>query len=173
MPSTVAPITDELIHSSIVSAVRGVCATMLKFDASFLQKTLEPDNEPFKAQPHVFGCVGFVGKVDGVVHLCITRDFAIHAASTLLGMTEAELQSDQDTVKDVVGEIPNMTVGCFKNALCDKGYTCMLTLPTIVHGQNLAVAAVKSSNRQIFHFDAIGYRIVADIQILPKPPGAA
>lgn len=169
MPQLV-PITDELIHSSIVTAVQNVCSTMLKFDASFVEKTFEPNNEPFKAKPHVFGCVGFVGKIDGVVHLCITNDFAVHAASTMLGMSVAEVLSDEVTVKDVVGEITNMTVGCFKNALCDQGYVCKLTLPTIVRGQNLAVASVKASARHIFHFDAIGHRIVADIQILDRNP---
>ena len=170
MPQQLAPITDELIHSSIVSAVQNVCATMLKFDASFREKTFEPNNEPFRVQPHVFGCVGFVGKIDGVVHLCITNDFAVHAASTLLGMSKAEVLADDGTVKDVVGEITNMTVGCFKNALCDKGYPCKLTLPTIVRGQNLAVATVKASSRHIFHFDSLGHRLVADIQILDKNP---
>ena len=165
MPSTVAPITDELIHSSIVSAVRGVCATMLKFDASFLQKTLEPDNEPFKAQPHVFGCVGFVGKVDGVVHLCITRDFAIHAASTLLGMTEAELQSDQDTVKDVVGEITNMTVGTFKNGICDLGFQCKVTLPTVLRGSQLKVESTANAKRWTFDFTVMDRPFVADLFI--------
>jgi chemotaxis protein CheX len=163
-----APITDDLIHASIVSAVQNVCSTMLKFDASFLEKTPEPNNESFRGKQHVFGCVGFVGKIDGVVHLCITNDFAVHAASTLLGLSMAEALADEGTVKDVVGEITNMTVGSFKNALCDKGYTCKLTLPTIVKGQNLAVATVKSSSRHIFHFDTIGHRLVADIQILER-----
>lgn len=170
--SQLAPITDDLIHSSIVSAVQSVCSTMLKFDANFLEKSPEPNHEQFHGVQHVFGCVGFVGKIDGVVHLCITDEFALHAASSLLGLSRAELLSDDTTVKDVVGEITNMTVGCFKNALCDQGYTCKLTLPMIVRGQNLTVAAVKSSQRHIFLFDALGHRLVADIQILIKTPAA-
>ena len=41
------PIADELIHKSIVHAVQNVCSTMIKQDASFVEKTAEPDNTKF------------------------------------------------------------------------------------------------------------------------------
>jgi chemotaxis protein CheX len=166
-PTVPAPhIADDLIHKSIVRAVQNVCSTMLKQDAGFVEKTTEPDRERFKQQKHVFGCVGFLGKIDGMVYLCITDDFAINAASRILGISTAEVRAEGDVViKDVIGEITNMTVGGFKNALCDQGFTCKLTLPTIVRGENLSVSAMKSATRQIFHFDCDGQRLVADIQI--------
>jgi chemotaxis protein CheX len=160
------PITDDLIHKSIVRAVQNVCSTMLRQNAGFLEKTAEPSSAGFTEVPHVFGCVGFLGKIDGMVYLCITDDFAINAASRILGMSVAEVKAEGDAViKDVIGEITNMTVGGFKNALCDQGYSCKLTLPTIVRGQNLIVAAMKSATRSIFHFDCEGHRLIADIQI--------
>jgi len=101
-----------------------------------------------------------------MVYLCITDDFAINAASRILGTSPAEVRAEGDAViKDVIGEITNMTVGGFKNALCDQGYTCKLTLPTIVRGNNLAVATMKSATRHIFHFSCDGHQLVADIQI--------
>ena len=149
-----APITEDLIHKSIVRAVQNVCSTMLKQNAGFVEKTNEPARNTSTDQPYVFGCVGFLGKIDGMVYLCITDDFAISAASNILGISVAEVKAEGDAViKDVIGEITNMTVGGFKNALCDQGYTCKLTLPTIVRGNNLAVAAMKSATRHIFHFD--------------------
>lgn len=139
---------------------------MLRQTAGFVEKTAAPDQALFYGQPHVFGCVGFVGKIDGVVYLCITDDFAISAASRILGISPPEVRAEGDAViKDVIGEITNMTVGGFKNALCDKGFFCKLTLPTIVRGQNLAVASIKSATRHTFHFDCDGHRLVADIQI--------
>lgn len=161
-----APIADELIHKSIVHAVQNVCSTMIKQAANFVEKSAEPEGMSFNGQPHVFGCVGFVGKMDGVVYLCISDDFAAYAASSILGMSTQEVHAEGDAViKDVIGEITNMTAGCFKNALCDQGYTCKLTLPTIVRGQNLSVAAMKSCTRHTFLFDCNGHRLVADIQI--------
>jgi len=159
-------ITDELIQQAIVRAVENVCSTMLKQKASFEEKLVEQDQNRFKGQAHIFGCVGFVGKIDGMVYLCISDDFAINAASNMLGMSTAEVVAEGDAVvKDVIGEITNMTVGGFKNALCDKGFPCKLTLPTIVRGQNLSVAAMKSCARHIFRFECGGHCLIADIQI--------
>jgi chemotaxis protein CheX len=161
-----APIADDLIQKSIVHAVQNVCTTMLKQNVGFIEKTVDPDNANFTGQAHVFGCVGFVGKIDGIVYLCISDDFASYAASSILGMSPSEIAAEGDAViKDVIGEITNMTAGCFKNALCDQGYLCKLTLPTIVRGQNLSVAAMKSCARHMFCFECGGHRLVADIQI--------
>lgn len=163
---TSPPIADEMLHKSIVRAVESVCQTMMRQDVKFIEKTLVPDNTRFVSHPHIFGCVGFVGKIDGVVYLCISDDFAMNAAVRILGMSEAEVTAEGEAcINDVIGEITNMTVGVFKNALCDVGYPCKLTLPTIVRGQNLAVAAIKEASRHVFHFDCSGHRLTADIQI--------
>jgi chemotaxis protein CheX len=169
MPSAPA-ISDELVHKSIVRAVGNVCSTMLGQNASFVEKQCEPDKQRFMGKEHIFGCVGFVGQVDGIVYLCISGDFAASAASHILGLSPAEVAAEGDAaIKDVVGEITNMTVGAFKNALCDVGFPCKLTLPTIVRGENLVVAAITSATRHIFHFDCDGHRLVADIQIKNGP----
>jgi chemotaxis protein CheX len=166
MVTAVSSISDALVQESIIRAVRNVCGTMLKQDASFIEKTASTGYDGFKEKPHVFGSVGFVGVIDGIVYLCIPDDFAQDAAARVLGMSAAEVEmSGDEAVKDVVGEITNMTVGGFKNALCNTGFPCKLTLPTIVRGDNLAVAGMKGANRHIFHFDCSGHRLIADIQL--------
>ena len=64
-----------------------------------------------------------------------------------------------------MGELTNMTVGSFKNGLCDAGFPCMLTIPSIIRGQGLSVAPVNSAVRHIFQFDCAEHHIVADIII--------
>ena len=71
-------------------------------------------------------------------------------------------------VKDVVGELTNMTVGGFKNILADLGYPCMLTLPVIMRGHHISVSASKSAYREIYHFESEHHRISADIQMMPE-----
>jgi chemotaxis protein CheX len=119
----IAPtLSDTLVQESIIRAVRNVCGKMLKQDAGFVEKSASAAYEGFSLRPHVFGSVGFVGAIDGIVYLCIPDDFAEDAAAQILGMTLEEVRSTGDeTVKDVIGEITNMTVGGFKNALCDVG----------------------------------------------------
>lgn len=150
----------------MIRALQTVCKRMLQREAAFVS---QPDaSAPAGAgeQPHFFGSVGFVGQIDGIVYLCIPDDFAREAAAHLLGLSPAEVaDSSDDTVKDVVGEITNMTVGAFKNALCDLGLPCKLTLPTILRGDRLAVSCLKGATRHAFHFDCAGHRLVVDVQL--------
>lgn len=166
MATATQPISDTIVQDSIVRAVRNVCVTMLKQEASFVEKSANTAYEGFKEKPHVFGSVGFVGVIDGIVYLCIPDDFAQEAAARVLDMSLAEVEmSGDEAVRDVIGEITNMTVGGFKNALCNIGFPCKLTLPTIVRGDHLAVASLKGSTRHVFHFDCAGHRLIADIQL--------
>jgi chemotaxis protein CheX len=161
-----SPITDTLIQDSIVQAVGNVCRIMLRQEAHFVERSVDTSQHNFGAELHIFGSVGFAGEANGIVYLCIPDDFAKNAASRILGMSSSEIEMHGDEViKDVIGEITNMTVGGFKNALCDLGFPCKLTLPTIVRGDNLAVAALKSAARHIFHFDCDGHRLITDIQL--------
>lgn len=162
MAATTAP-NDTLIRSSIVRALRNVCHTMLGQEAA---PVAEPADGAAVRPGCVFGRVGFVGDINGLVHLCIPDTYARAAAAQLLGMSPGEVEmSGLEVVNDVIGEITNMTVGGFKNALCDAGHPCKLTLPTIVRGDNLSIAAVKSATRYVFHFDCAGHRLIADIQM--------
>ncbi|PAW65501.1 MAG: hypothetical protein B9S34_10850 [Opitutia bacterium Tous-C1TDCM] len=160
------PITDHVIQESIAKAVQNVCATMMRHDAVFEQRIAADSAEAHGQRWQVIGNVGFVGDANGIVYLCLSEDFALFAATTILGMSKAEVEFEGDAVlKDVIGEITNMSVGGFKNQLCDLGFPCKLTLPTIVRGQNLAVASIKAATRHIFQFSCSGHRLVADIQI--------
>ncbi|MFZ5493728.1 MAG: chemotaxis protein CheX [Verrucomicrobiota bacterium] len=166
MATAAQPISDTLVQESIIRAVRNVCVTMLKQETSFVEKNVATAYDGFKEKPHVFGSVGFAGVIAGIVYLCIPDDFAQEAAARVLDMSLAEVEmSGDEAVKDVVGEITNMTVGGFKNALCNVGFPCKLTLPTIVRGDNLAVASLKGASRHTFHFDCSGHRLIADIQL--------
>ncbi len=161
--AVIQPITDTLIQESFVQAARNVSQTMLRRDASFVSRSIEPAPA---SNYGVIGNVGFAGAANGIVYLCFSDDFAIHAASLMLGMSPGEVEMHgPDVVKDAIGEITNMTAGGFKNQLCDIGYSCKLTLPTIVRGKNLAVAAIKSAHRHVFELACDGHTFVADIQM--------
>lgn len=160
------PITDQLVQESLVQAVRNVSQTMLRRETVFTGRTAEI--APVGAY-EIIGNVGFAGEANGIVYLCFTEKFALHAAGLLLGMSPGEVEMHgPDVVKDAIGEITNMTAGGFKNQLCDIGFPCKLTLPTIVRGKNLAVAAIKSAHRHAFGLNCDGHHFVADIQLRPE-----
>ena len=58
-----------------------------------------------------------------------------------------------------------MIAGGFKNKLCDLGFPCMLTLPTIMRGQHLTVVTLKGTEHHVFNFAVDGHRMIAEVQI--------
>jgi chemotaxis protein CheX len=164
------PINDTLVQDSIVKAVQSVSRTMMRRESSLLEAKVGDAHTntlmSIGPAPYVIGNVGFVGDANGIVYLCFNDAFARHAACQILGMTPAEVAMEgDDVVKDVIGEITNMTTGAFKNALCDFGFPCKLSLPTIVRAEHLSIAAVKAAHRGIYHFSCGADFLIADVQV--------
>ncbi len=145
-----------------------VFAIMLHRKVQLVNQSSQPVSTEADAGHMVIGNVCFVGKINGAVFLVFSGAFSKYAATHILGMSEAEVEMEgHSVIKDVIGELTNMTAGGFKNTLSDLGYPCKLTLPVIMSGNRLTVSASKSAQRQIFHFESEGHRIAADIQMLP------
>lgn len=160
------PITDTHIQDFIILAIKSVCNTMIHTPVGFVEKTDHATYGGLTGQVYVIGSVGFNGNINGIVNLCIPDSFAQTVSAQILGMTLAEVtESGDEVVRDVIGEITNMTVGGFKNALCDLGFPCRLTLPTVVRGDDLKIASLSGIERHIFQFDCSGHRLIADIQM--------
>lgn len=161
-----APITETVIHNSIVRAVERVFQTMAGLKVVFVSSSTAPEFPLVDSSALVIGSVGFVGDASGLIYLCLDADFAKNVTGRILGMDRAEVDAGgHEVVNDAIGEVTNMTVGGFKNTICDLGHNCKLTLPTIVRGQHVSIASVKSATRHIFLFDCEGHRITTDIQV--------
>jgi chemotaxis protein CheX len=79
-------------------------------------------------------------------------------------MNDKELDmAGDEVINDAIGELTNMTVGSFKNALCDAGYPCKLTIPSILRGTNFSIEPISSAVRHIYYFDCAEHRVIADI----------
>ena len=164
------PINDTLVQDSIVKAVQSVSRTMLRRESTLLEAKVGDAHTntltKIGAAPYVIGNVGFAGDANGIVYLCFNDAFAQHAASHILGMTPAEVAMEgHEVVKDVIGEITNMTTGAFKNALCDFGFPCKLSLPTIVRAEHISIAAIKAAHRGIYLFSCGADHLIADVQV--------
>jgi chemotaxis protein CheX len=167
MPAT-AEITEQLIRENINRAVADVFKTMLgREPTSVVRAELAGDRPTLLSEsnrPVVVGTVGFLGDVTGLIYLHLDLAFAKIGTCHLLGMTEAELEEAGDEViNDAIGELTNMTVGSFKNSLCDAGYPCKLTIPSILRGTNFSIEPISSAVRYVYLFDCGEHRVVADI----------
>ena len=123
-----------------------------------------PPHVTTESRPQVVGTVGFIGDVNGLIYLYMSDEFAQRITGEMLGMTLGEIaEGGDETINDAIGEITNMTVGGFKNALCDIGFPCMLTIPSILRSSNFSVEPISTATRYVFHFDCAGHRLVTDI----------
>lgn len=163
-------ISGTLIRDQIVKAVSDVFKTMLSepisLNADPAQQLVWPPLSELPHEPltHVVGMVGFLGDINGLIYIYLPNRFADHCTAKLLGMSEAELaEAGPEAVNDAVGELTNMIVGVFKNGLCDCGYACKLTIPSIMRGSDFCVDLKRPAARHIFVFDSHGHRVVADI----------
>ena len=110
----------------------------------------------------VAGSVGFIGDVNGVVYIRVTAAFARKLAGRMLGLAEAELEGDE-MVNDVIGELTNMVVGSVKSRLCDSDAPCVLTIPSIVRGQNFQIEPGCSCERRWLGFCCGADHIVVEL----------
>jgi chemotaxis protein CheX len=169
--SAILEINENLIRSHITRAVADVFKTMLSRPVELCPKSpqgLVNTPPPATCEPagkvQVVGTVGFLGDISGLIYLHFDLEFARLCTCQLLGMTNAELEEAGDEViNDAIGEITNMTVGSFKNGLCDAGFPCKLTIPSILRGSNFCVEPISSAQRHIYRFQCAGSTIMADI----------
>lgn len=167
MPAA-AVISEALIRDYITRAVTDVFTTMLGRAPTFSSRSdLAHGRSLVVAEPHrpqVVGTVGFVGECNGLIYLHLDLAFARACTRQLLGLTEAELDAAGDEViNDAIGELTNMTVGSFKNGLCDAGHPCKLTIPSILRGTNFSIEPISSAVRHVYYFDCSEHRLIADI----------
>jgi chemotaxis protein CheX len=155
------------LEALVTSAVTEVFGTMLSLQARLSSVPKSPDG--WNAE--VAGSVGFTGPITGVVYSYTSLPFARRITATLLGIQEWEIEGDE-MVNDAIGEVANMLVGYIKSRLCDRGMPCVLTVPSVVRGGHLSVAAVSSTEKRVFHFEAESDHLLVEVHLKPngKPP---
>jgi chemotaxis protein CheX len=130
--NTLIPQRIDEVSDLLVKSVGEVFGTMLNLTA---QPAPLEDIRKSDA-PMIAGSVGFIGEANGVVYIYYKASFARTLAARMLRIPEAELDADE-MVDDVIGELTNMIVGSIKSRLCDAGAPCVLSIPSVVRGQNL------------------------------------
>lgn len=164
-------ISDSVFKDTITRAVHDVFKTMFGIITSLdddtwaspLEKSANERTVLVKGQL-VVGTVGFVGDISGLIYLYLDTTLAKKLSSQLLGMSAKELEEAGDeVVNDVVGELTNMTVGTFKNQLCDQGFPCKLTIPSILRGSNFSIEPINSATRRLYRFKVGDHFLVADL----------
>lgn len=166
MPA-VEDLSSSVFKETITTAVKRVFRTMLEYEAEFIEES-EPGPERARPAadtgPQVIGTVGFVGEMNGLIYITFPKALAQMIAGRLLGMTIYDvIELGDEAVNDAVGEMTNMTVGAFKNSLCDQGFPCRLTIPSILMGSNFHIEPFDCSSRRTYRFKVNDRYFAADL----------
>ncbi|MDQ8205351.1 chemotaxis protein CheX [Pelagicoccus sp. SDUM812003] len=166
-------IPDEELDQMISQSLESVFKTMLGFGLEYRSskdfsgvKAPVPDLGGEEMSMVYVGSVGFVGKVHGVVYLYMKSKFVERSAAKITGLDKDGL--DYEITSDVCGELTNVFAGSFKNGLADRGYSSVLTIPTVLSGDELYISTMGVVKHHRLNFFADGDEVVADL-VLADP----
>lgn len=137
-------------------------ATMEVFDTMLSMEAQEVEQVPegFFNGSKIVGAVSFTGAVLGCSRICVNKNFAQEMTCAMLGMEPDEIEGDEE-VHDVIGEVSNMIGGGIKSHLCDMGFPCELSIPSITSGSNFTI-----ETRQWAWFERCYFRCAENLAIV-------
>jgi len=138
MPTDNDPLRFERWRPVLADSVQEVFSMMVG------AQVVIPDQEPSLIS-EVTGMVGLAGELCGVLCVRCSKDAASKIASHMLGIPVTEADQHRS---DSVGEICNMVAGNFKAKIDGLQDKCMLSVPTVITGEDYQ-----------FHSLAVGKRI--------------
>jgi chemotaxis protein CheX len=86
--------------------------------------------------------VGMAGALCGMTSISCSAETAIKLASKMAG---DEAAKDPAIVSDAMGELCNMVAGNFKAKITSLADHCMLSVPTVISGDNYVMQAAEPS----------------------------
>jgi chemotaxis protein CheX len=148
----------EQIDRLTREAIKEVFKSMLSMEMS-----AEPPS-PLTHDPagQIIGSVGFIGEATGIIYLYAGIGFARVITGRLLDIAEAEVDPGE-MVTDAMGELSNMVAGYVKSRLCNSGFICTLTIPSVVRGQQLSVEGSAQVTRRVIGFCNCKYHLLAEV----------
>ncbi|MGO8984937.1 MAG: chemotaxis protein CheX [Terriglobales bacterium] len=75
--------------------------------------------------------IGLAGALCGILTVCCSHRTAGEIAKRMLG----DAADSEEQIADALGEICNMIAGNFKNKLAGTDERCMLSVPTVISGE--------------------------------------
>ncbi len=122
------------LKSFCINSTRSVFHTMLSMEVNPADADLELELSGSK----VVGCVSFTGDVVGNICIHVSRQFSKVMTAAMLGMEVDEVEDDEE-IHDVIGEVSNMVGGDLKSKMCDAGFPCVLSIPSVTSGSDFTI----------------------------------
>jgi chemotaxis protein CheX len=137
-------------------SVREVFQIMLGCKVEAAAETAEMEKFNFTSM------VGLAGQLTGVITLRCSTEAAALMASMMLGTKVGE--GDQQ-LWDATGEICNMVAGNFKNKLSGLSDGCMLSVPTVITGDDYTFHSLADGGELEIHLSFENLAMVVALQL--------
>jgi len=98
---------------------------------------------PTQENMEITSMVGLAGKLCGVLSVRCNHQGGALMASKMLGVEPANIGPE---MSDALGEIANMVAGNFKNKIEGLSDSCMLSVPTVITGQDYQMQPATDSD---------------------------
>lgn len=124
---------------------------------------LSPVSFPIQ-QPEgdITAMVGLAGALCAIISIRCSLPVASTLASLMLG---SEAPSERSAVSDALGELCNMVAGNFKAKFKELEDSCLLSLPTVIMGQDYNLQMLHSSQMIQIVFDHEGSSILISLAV--------
>jgi chemotaxis protein CheX len=107
-------------------------------------EVLPPEREEPRGEQTAM--VGLAGAACGMITIRCSGETARHLTTLMLG---GDAASDPSSVSDALGELCNMVAGNFKAKISSLAEHCMLSVPTVITGEDYVLQSVES--REVFN----------------------
>jgi len=159
MPSLDQPALEDLVSKAVCNVFRKMLS--IKLEPIDPACTL---TNPANDGDQLVGSVGFAGKANGVICIHLTESFARLILSSLLSLRPEEV-SNIAAVNDAVGELSNMVGGNLKSSLCDSGFSCQLSIPSITRGNRLQIQPTGETIRAYLGFSYQQHYLLVEVYL--------
>jgi chemotaxis protein CheX len=129
---------DATWPALMVTAAREVFQMMAGLD---MEHCVDPPGRPSGS---VSALIGIAGAMSAVLRVRCSPETAAHVATKMLGDEELPAKAASE---DAIGEIANMVAGNFKSKISTLGDGCVLSVPTIISGEDYEVRQVGKGER--------------------------
>jgi chemotaxis protein CheX len=152
-------LNEEQVAGYIITATKEVFGTMVMMEVA----DAYPLREPVSAfQCNVTAMVGFAGIYSGIISVNCPLPLALTVTSNMLGMEVEDMCED---VNDALGEIANMLGGQLKMLLSKGGLDILLSIPTVISGEEYTVSVLKEHDSVIIPFTCEGLRFLVGLKL--------
>jgi chemotaxis protein CheX len=108
------------------------------FETMIFMEIAEPSEPDRQIEGNsLLGSITFKNSIEGCLSVRCGVPCAKTIAANMLGVDTPEEISEED-VCDALGEVTNMIMGSVKSRLQTDGNELLVSIPTVIHGQNLA-----------------------------------